>query len=170
MLNGYLVHMRNAAQQWFKFHNQGESPHRRSAHAMASDGTRVFVLGGYIQSARSDENSLIHVFDTGMYFRSVISSGQLPRLRTQSTSSTRNPSVMLSILMRRPPNFKLRGSHPQVPRPRSNHSTRYPLHRRPTLLPICKTLPPLYRAALPPCRLFTSETPAGMVGHWNSRV
>ena len=51
---------------------------------MASDGTRVFVLGGYIEHARSDEdeNSLIHVFDTSMYLRSVISSVQPPRLRT----------------------------------------------------------------------------------------
>jgi len=46
---------------------------------MASDGTRVFVLGGYSAGARSYEISLIHVFDTSMYFRSVISSGQSPR-------------------------------------------------------------------------------------------
>ena len=99
MLNRYLVHMRNAARRWFKFHNVGPSPHRRSSHFMASDGTRVFVLGGCSEGARSDEISLIHVFDTSMYFRSLISSGQLPRLRTQRTSSTRNPSVTLSILM-----------------------------------------------------------------------
>jgi hypothetical protein len=153
-LNRYLVHMRNTAQRWFKLHTVGPSPHRRSSHAMASDGTRVFVLGGHSKRARSDEISLIHVFDTSMYFRSLISSGRAPRLRTQSTSSTRIPSLTLSILMRRPPN--LRGRHPQVPRPRSNHSTRNPLHRRPTVLPVCKTPPPLYRAALPPCRLLTS--------------
>jgi hypothetical protein len=159
--------MRNAAQRWFNFHNVGQSPHRRSYHAMASDGTRVFVLGGYPASAHSDEIS-IHLFDTSMYFRFVISSGQPPRLRTQSTSSTRNPSATLSIPMRRPP--ILHGSPPRVPRPRSNHSTGNPLHRRPTVLPVCKSLPPLYRAALPPCRLLTSETPVRMVGHWNSRV
>jgi hypothetical protein len=34
---------------------------------MASDGTRVFVLGGYSGGARADEVSLIHVFDTSMY-------------------------------------------------------------------------------------------------------
>jgi hypothetical protein len=168
MLNRYLVHMRNAAQRWFKFDNVGTSPYRRSYHAMASDGTRVFVLGGYSTDARSDEISLIHVFDTSMHFRSVMSSGQPLRLRTQSTSSTRNPSVTLLIPMRRPPN--LRGSHPQVPRPRSNHSTRNILHRRPTVLPGCKMLPPLYRAALRPCRLLTRETPVRMVGHWNSWV
>jgi hypothetical protein len=151
--------MRNAAQRWFKFDNMGPSPHRRSYHAMASDGTRVFVLGGFSKGAGSDEVPLIHGFDTSMYFRSVISSGQPPRLRTQSTLSTRNPSVTRSILMRRPPNMN--GSHPQVPRPRSNHSTGNPLYRRPRVLPVCKTLPPLIRAVLP----FTSETPVRMIVH-----
>ena len=67
-MNRYLVHMRNAAQRWFTFHNEGTSPLRRSAHAMASDGTRIFVLGGYSRDVRADEISLIHVFDTSMYF------------------------------------------------------------------------------------------------------
>ena len=81
MLNHYLVHMRNAAQRWFEFHNVGTSLVGRTAHAMASDGTRVFVLGGLsvggrlIGARRSDELSLIPFFDTSMYFRSVISSG-----------------------------------------------------------------------------------------------
>ena len=82
MLVRYLVQTRNAVLRWFKFHNVGPSPHGRSSHAMASDGTRVFVLGGSSKGARVDKISLIHVFDTSMYFRSVISSGQLPRLRT----------------------------------------------------------------------------------------
>jgi len=146
MLNRYLVHMRNAARRWFKLHNVTSSPHKRSHHSMASDGTRVFVLGGYAKDARPEGISLIHHFDTSMYVRFVNSSGQPSKLRTQSTSSTRNPSVTLSILMRRPPN--LCGSHRQVPRPWNNHSTRNPLHRR----------------------LLTSKTLVRMVGHWNSRV
>ncbi len=81
MLNRYLVHMRNAAQRWFELQNMGSCPLRRSCHAMASDGTRVFVLGGS-SNAREDEISDIHVFDTSMCFRSVISSGQPTRLRT----------------------------------------------------------------------------------------
>ncbi|KAN0113980.1 hypothetical protein V8E52_007129 [Russula decolorans] len=52
------------SQRWFKLHNVGPSPHRRSSHAMASDGTRVFVLGGCSKGARADEIFLIHVFDT----------------------------------------------------------------------------------------------------------
>jgi hypothetical protein len=74
VLTRCLVHMRNAAQRWFKLHNVGASPHRRrSQYGMASDGTRVFVLGESLEGARVDEMSLIHVFDTSMYFRSVIS-------------------------------------------------------------------------------------------------
>ena len=160
--------MRNAAQRWFKLRNVGLSPDGRSAHAMASDGTLVFVLGGRSNDARSDELSLIHVFDTSMYIRFVNLSGQPSKLRIQRTSSTRNPSVTLSIPTGRPPN--LRGSHPQVTRPRNNHSIRNPHHLRITLPPVCKTLPPLYRASLPPCRLLTSETVVRMVSHWNSRM
>src|SRR6266852_8982181 len=120
MLNHYLVHVRFAAQRWFKFRNMGSSPPERSCHVMASDGTRIFVLGGSSDIAR-DKKSLIYIFDTSMYFHSVISFGQPPSLRTQRTSSTRNPSVTLSILMRRPPN--LHGTHSHVPRPRSRFLT-----------------------------------------------
>ena len=68
MLNHYLVHMQTAAQRWFKFDNVGPSPHGRSGHTMSSDGTRIFVLGGYSEKdVRSDNISLIHVFDTSMY-------------------------------------------------------------------------------------------------------
>jgi hypothetical protein len=72
VLNRYLVQIRNAALRWFKFHNVGPSPHGRSSHAMASDGTRVFLLGGYSEGARADETSLIHVFDTSMHSLLVI--------------------------------------------------------------------------------------------------
>ena len=44
---------------------------------MASDGTRVFVLGGSLSSADTgaDETEHIHVLDTSMYFL-VISFGR----------------------------------------------------------------------------------------------
>jgi hypothetical protein len=74
--------MRNAAHRWFKLYEVGPSPHGRSGHAMASDGTRVFVFGGYAEGARADEASLIHVFDTSMYVRFVNLSGQPFKLRT----------------------------------------------------------------------------------------
>ncbi|KAF8488443.1 galactose oxidase, partial [Russula emetica] len=69
MDEGYLddlYALQLSTQRWFKFHNVGPSPHGRSAHAMSSDGTRVFVLGGYSKGARVDEISLIHVFDTSI--------------------------------------------------------------------------------------------------------
>ncbi|KAI0267960.1 hypothetical protein BGY98DRAFT_925341 [Russula aff. rugulosa BPL654] len=70
-----LCALQLSTQRWFKVSNKGTSPNRRVFHAMASDGTRVFVLGGYSPDARADQLSLIHVFDTSMYIRSVISSG-----------------------------------------------------------------------------------------------
>ena len=78
---------------------------------MASDGTRVFVLGGYSSDGHVDEMSRIHVFDTSMCVRFVISSGQPSKLRTQRTSSTRNPRVTLSILMRIPQGWSSNGSY-----------------------------------------------------------
>ena len=160
--------MRNVAQRWIRFHNEGSSPHGRSAHTMASDGTRVFVHGGCSKGSRADEISLIHVFDTSMYFPLVISPERLPRLRTQRTSSTRITSPTLSIPMRTPSNS--RGSHPQVPRLRSNSSTRNPRHRNPTVLSLFKTLPLLYWAALPPRRSLTCKIPVRVVGHRKLRM
>ena len=110
MLNRYLAHMRNVGQQWFKFLNAGSNPYGRSYHTMASEGTRIFVIGGYSKAARVDETPLIHVFDRSMYFSLVVSSGRPPRLRTQRTSSIRNLSLTPSILMRKPLN--VRGYHP----------------------------------------------------------
>ena len=47
----------------------GLSPSGRSGHAMASDGRRVFVLGGALSAdAQEDEAKVIHILDTSMYF------------------------------------------------------------------------------------------------------
>ena len=67
MLNRNLGLIRDSAQRWFNCQNVGPSPHLRAFHSTASDGTRVFVLGGNSPNAREDEVSLIHVFDTSMY-------------------------------------------------------------------------------------------------------
>jgi hypothetical protein len=49
---------------------------------MASDGRRVFVLGGELPSgAQADEAKLIHVLDTSMYFLFVIPFGQPSSLK-----------------------------------------------------------------------------------------
>ena len=53
---------------------------------MASDGGRVFVLGGNLPlGARVDGAKLIHVLDTSMYFLFVILFGQRPSLKQSSS-------------------------------------------------------------------------------------
>ena len=55
---------------------------------MASDGGRVFVLGGALPpGAQVDEVELIHVLDTSMYFLFVLLFGQHSSLK-QSSSIT----------------------------------------------------------------------------------
>ena len=57
-----------ADQRWYMFQNMGPSPSVRSGHAMASVGTRVFVLGGESSSpGQTDDPNMIHVLDTSMY-------------------------------------------------------------------------------------------------------
>ena len=66
------VYIRNLAQRWFMFQNMGPSPSGRSGHAMASHGTRVFVLGGESSAAAQvDETAMIHVLDTSMSILSL---------------------------------------------------------------------------------------------------
>jgi len=89
---------------------------------MASDGTRVFVLGGKLSAETQVDEEVIHVLDTSMSFLFVISIGYPSRLKTQSASITRNPTPMLSILVRRPHNS--RRSHLRVPRPGDDHNSR----------------------------------------------
>ena len=156
MLNRYLVsvvHIEMQRSEDSSFTTWGEVHVEGPVIPCLLMGHVSSCLGDISKGARVDEISLIHVFDTSMCARFVNLSGQPSKLKlgTQRTSSTRIPSVTLSILMRRSPN--LRGSHPQVPQPRSNHSTQAK-DRRLTVLPVCKTLPPLYRVAL-----LTNETP-----------
>ena len=64
-----LVHIRHPAQQWFTTQNVGPSPSGRSYHAMISNGTRLFMLGGKSEAnAPADEIEVIHVLETSMYF------------------------------------------------------------------------------------------------------
>src|SRR6266403_3052820 len=119
-----LVQIQYPAQRWIAFQDIGLSPGTRWNHAMASDGTRVFVLGGLLPAdTGADKKIFIHVLDTSMSSLFVISFGQPSRLKTQIVSITPNPTPMLSILLRRPPNSCR--THPRVPRPRDNHSSRH---------------------------------------------
>ncbi len=66
----------NLAQRWTAFPDIGPSPSGRRYHSMASDGTRVFVLGGALSiGVPVDDVKPIHVLDTGMYILFVISFG-----------------------------------------------------------------------------------------------
>ena len=59
---------RTIDQRWYAFQTMGPAPSARSGHAMASMGSRVFVLGGLggasLNSAESEDLSLVHVLDT----------------------------------------------------------------------------------------------------------
>jgi hypothetical protein len=62
---GDLTAFKLSTQRWFMFQNMGPSPSGRSGHAMASNGTRVFVLGGESSvGAQVEETAVIHVLDT----------------------------------------------------------------------------------------------------------
>lgn len=50
------------------FQNMGPAPSVRSGHAMASFGTRVFVLGGESSApGQTDDPTIVHVLDTSKY-------------------------------------------------------------------------------------------------------
>ncbi|KAI1789772.1 hypothetical protein LXA43DRAFT_1096023 [Ganoderma leucocontextum] len=55
-------------QRWYMFQKMGPAPSPRSGHAMASMGSRVFVLGGLggesLNPQKPDDPSIIHVLDT----------------------------------------------------------------------------------------------------------
>ncbi|OCH94736.1 hypothetical protein OBBRIDRAFT_747046 [Obba rivulosa] len=55
-------------QRWYMFQKMGPAPSARSGHAMASMGSRVFVLGGLggesLNPAKPEDPSMIHVLDT----------------------------------------------------------------------------------------------------------
>ncbi|KII94183.1 hypothetical protein PLICRDRAFT_99563 [Plicaturopsis crispa FD-325 SS-3] len=60
-----LAAFKISKQRWFMFQNMGPSPSGRSGHAMASMGTRVFVLGGEsFTPTKGEDHSLVHVLDT----------------------------------------------------------------------------------------------------------
>ena len=47
----------------------GPSPRGRLDHAMVSNGTRLFVLGGALEAGTPvDKTEVIHVLETSMYF------------------------------------------------------------------------------------------------------
>ncbi|KAI0283586.1 hypothetical protein BGY98DRAFT_1093694 [Russula aff. rugulosa BPL654] len=62
---GDLTALNLSTQRWTSFQDIGPSPSTRFGHAMACDGTRVFVLGGRLSAgAQVDDAKPIHVLDT----------------------------------------------------------------------------------------------------------
>lgn len=62
---GDLAAFKMSNQRWYMFQNMGPAPTARSGHAMASMGSRVFVLGGEsFTPARGDDHGIVHVLDT----------------------------------------------------------------------------------------------------------
>ncbi|KAG1749813.1 uncharacterized protein EDB91DRAFT_1327252 [Suillus paluster] len=62
---GDLAAFKMSNQRWYMFQNMGPAPSGRSGHAMASMGTRVFVLGGEsFTPTKGDDHGIIHVLDT----------------------------------------------------------------------------------------------------------
>ncbi|KAI0654188.1 hypothetical protein C8Q70DRAFT_1142246 [Cubamyces menziesii] len=55
-------------QRWYMFQKMGPAPSPRSGHAMASMGSRVFVLGGLggesMNSQKPEDPTVVHVLDT----------------------------------------------------------------------------------------------------------
>ncbi|KAH7885957.1 hypothetical protein F5I97DRAFT_1808782 [Phlebopus sp. FC_14] len=62
---GDLAAFKMSNQRWYMFQNMGPAPSGRSGHAMASMGSRVFVLGGEsFTPTKGDDHGIIHVLDT----------------------------------------------------------------------------------------------------------
>ncbi|KAG1867303.1 hypothetical protein DFJ58DRAFT_130968 [Suillus subalutaceus] len=60
-----ILSLSRADQRWYMFQNMGPAPSGRSGHAMASMGTRVFVLGGEsFTPTKGDDHGIINVLDT----------------------------------------------------------------------------------------------------------
>jgi|SRR6266852_4109808 len=90
-----LVYIQYPAQRWTAFQDIGPSPCGRGAHEMASDGRRVFVLGGKLSpGAQADDAKPIHVLDTSMYILLSFHFGQPSSLK-QSSSFSRNTTSTL---------------------------------------------------------------------------
>ncbi|KAJ3490764.1 hypothetical protein NLJ89_g11405 [Agrocybe chaxingu] len=82
-------------QRWYMFQNMGPSPSGRSGHAMASIGTRVFVLGGESFSpSKGDDANITHVLDTKHIKYPEDSRGPAPQaVPLGSQNNLRRPSM-----------------------------------------------------------------------------
>ncbi|KAF8317991.1 galactose oxidase [Clavulina sp. PMI_390] len=62
---GDLAAFKISNQRWYMFQNMGPAPSGRSGHAMATVGSKIFVIGGEGLTANEpDDPSLIHALET----------------------------------------------------------------------------------------------------------
>lgn len=70
-------HDSHTDQRWYMFQKMGPAPSPRLGHAMASMGSRVFVLGGLDEVSPaltgSEDSSFIHILDTSQFYIYVMS-------------------------------------------------------------------------------------------------
>lgn len=84
--------------RWFMFQNMGPSPSGRSGHAMATAGSRVFVLGGEsFTSPKADDPMLIHVLDT-KHIKYPDPKGGTPRRPQQGPGQPQNGSSRIGAM------------------------------------------------------------------------
>ncbi|KAH9972693.1 hypothetical protein BJV77DRAFT_1131089 [Russula vinacea] len=55
-----LIALKLSTQQWFTIQKMGQSLSRRSGHAMVSNGTWLFVLGGLLEAGTVADDSWSH--------------------------------------------------------------------------------------------------------------
>lgn len=89
---GDLAAFKISNQRWYMFQNMGPSPSSRSGHAMASVGTRVFVLGGESITTKSEDPNMLHVLDTKHIKYPDSNKGPPPQ--SEKPASGKRPSMM----------------------------------------------------------------------------
>lgn len=86
-------------QRWYMFQKMGPAPSPRSGHAMASMGTRVFVLGGLggesLNTQKPEDPTIVHVLDTSKSAPLRFSFPDMLLTVLQNISSTRIPTSLL---------------------------------------------------------------------------
>ncbi|KAG2098974.1 uncharacterized protein F5147DRAFT_839526 [Suillus discolor] len=91
---GDLAAFKMSNQRWYMFQNMGPAPSSRLSHAMASMGTRVFVLGGEsFMSTKGDDNGIINIIDT-KHIKYPDSSGE-PLVNDADRESSAIPTPLL---------------------------------------------------------------------------
>ncbi|THV06018.1 hypothetical protein K435DRAFT_711984 [Dendrothele bispora CBS 962.96] len=94
---GDLAAFKLSNQRWYMFQNMGPAPSGRSGHAMASIGSRVFVLGGEsFTPSKPEDSNYIHVLETKHIKYPDANKGP-PSTQNGATPPPQNPARKSSI-------------------------------------------------------------------------